>query len=1010
MRETALRHALVLFTTLGFSGSLTGETLVKDINAAPPEGTASSSPTGFTVVGDRAYFVATDAFGPELWSTDGTAAGTARVKDISPGPTGSAPAGFAALPNGVVIFAAGDGDTGTEPWRTDGTDAGTYSLGDLRPGGATSGPVSFVALGSHVFFFANDGIHGFELWRTDGTVAGTTLVADIVPGVAGVHSADLCVSGGALYFGAQVPGSGHALLRSDGTAAGTFALKMVTNGAFHYLEELTDVGGVLLFRATDPLLGKELWRSDGTPAGTTVLKDLAPGGVSSDPKNMFRVGDRVFFSASHPAMGQELWVTDGHATGTFPVADISAGALFGSEPSPVGAIGSHYIFSAATWGQGRELWASDGTLAGTHLIANIAPLSTSSNPSLGVALGGKLYFSANDGTRGPELWVTDGTSTGTHLVVDITPGPDTLPVHVVAALGTDLLLSADDAIHGREPWVSDGTAAGTKMLSDIHTHALSASSSPKDLTRVGERLFFSAETDHDGRELWTSDGTAAGTTVVTSINPGPTGTTLGGFDAIGDKLFFFASDGIHGLEPWVSDGTAAGTQLLLDVFPGFGDSNWGFSPTAVLDDRLFFSAVDAVFFGQLFVTDGTPAGTSVFSSLVPVDMRRLGDRVVMSAGTSATGTELYVIDGADQAPKLLKDILPGASSGIWGAFIAATDTRAWFMADDGVNGFELWTTDGTAAGTNMVADLTTGALTTTIYDVAPLGDEAILHTHDFTNGHRILVTDGSPAGVKTLATLGLTDPLSGLFTAGDVTFFYTGNSNGVWKFWRTDGTVAGTARIEGDLQPVYPAVFEVPGSGGRMVISARRIDVGVELFVSDGNTTEPTLVADVAPGAFEADAHDLVRVGAHVFFVADDATHGEELHSLPLAAFGEFATESFGDGFAPSGLARPTFDAIGPVVAGQPFSFDVELLPASSPVLLLVAGATAHDQLPGVGVLHLAAPFVGLSAMSDSKGSFPVAAQIPPTLVGARAVLQAFSTVGNGVLVGSPGLEIVVGP
>jgi ELWxxDGT repeat protein len=43
-------------------------------------------------MGSALYFTARDAVaGMELWRTDGTAAGTARVKDITPGSNGSDP-------------------------------------------------------------------------------------------------------------------------------------------------------------------------------------------------------------------------------------------------------------------------------------------------------------------------------------------------------------------------------------------------------------------------------------------------------------------------------------------------------------------------------------------------------------------------------------------------------------------------------------------------------------------------------------------------------------------------------------------------------------------------------------------------------------------------------------------------------------------------------------------------------------------------------------------------------
>ena len=51
-----------------------------------------SRPRSLTVVGSTVFFTATDAtHGTELWKTDGTAAGTALVKDVYPGSIGSYP-------------------------------------------------------------------------------------------------------------------------------------------------------------------------------------------------------------------------------------------------------------------------------------------------------------------------------------------------------------------------------------------------------------------------------------------------------------------------------------------------------------------------------------------------------------------------------------------------------------------------------------------------------------------------------------------------------------------------------------------------------------------------------------------------------------------------------------------------------------------------------------------------------------------------------------------------------
>ena len=59
----------------------------------------SSNPTEIVTVGELAYFVAEDqAFGREVWLTDGTPENTRPVSDVVPGPEGS----FPTSPNGAI--------------------------------------------------------------------------------------------------------------------------------------------------------------------------------------------------------------------------------------------------------------------------------------------------------------------------------------------------------------------------------------------------------------------------------------------------------------------------------------------------------------------------------------------------------------------------------------------------------------------------------------------------------------------------------------------------------------------------------------------------------------------------------------------------------------------------------------------------------------------------------------------------------------------------------------------
>jgi ELWxxDGT repeat protein len=59
-------------------------------------------------------------------------------------------------------------------------------------------------------------------------------------------------------------------------------------------------------------------------------------------------------------------------------------------------------------------------------------------------------------------------------------------------------------------------------------------------------------------------------------------------------------------------------------------------------------------------------------------------------------------------PFLVKDIYPGSSNSSPGSLTARGNTL-FFTANDGVNGGELWKSDGTAAGTVLVKDIRSGS-------------------------------------------------------------------------------------------------------------------------------------------------------------------------------------------------------------------------------------------------------------------------------------------------------------
>jgi ELWxxDGT repeat protein len=165
----------------------TNTTFVKDILAFANVGSNFANVSvPRALMGGYVYFTAYDTYDAsvvtgnnELWRTDGTTAGTTRVKDINPGLANSDPSNFYVY-NNKLYFTANDGTNGTEVWVSDGTSGGTVMLKDINVGGNASAS-GFTAHNGWLYFTANNGstVNGSELWRTDGTLANTQIVEDI---------------------------------------------------------------------------------------------------------------------------------------------------------------------------------------------------------------------------------------------------------------------------------------------------------------------------------------------------------------------------------------------------------------------------------------------------------------------------------------------------------------------------------------------------------------------------------------------------------------------------------------------------------------------------------------------------------------------------------------------------------------------------------------------------------------------------------------------------------------
>ncbi len=786
------------------------------------------SPLPAAINGGRLFFAAcTPGQGCEVWSSDGTVAGTGLAGEIVPGPgsadirqiaaagdrafvlTGSAlwsagPSGAELLletpkirrlaaDGGRAFFLAEHARTGGfEVWTSDGTAAGTRPVTHFAAQNAF-GRYPFATLVAGRFYFMARHGKGPQLWSVAAAPETLRRLTDF-------SSPDTYVStirkaGSRILFVAQVPSSERRLWASSGDFRSTAPVSGCAGGCPLAESDLAPLGqGRFVFKGSNAA-GEALWVTDGTGPGTRLLQ---PTGRYHDLTQFVSLGDRVLVELTNEYETGELWLTDGTAAGTFFVShggpswshywgwggpllaarashrlvfpiladpeEDPYGTVVSSDGSPGGLLEitrfevgkSSYpqqlvplrdrLLVQTCTGPTLELLAVRGTEA-TPLLSR--PFDSSCGgyaltPRI-VAQDDRAVFLLYDPTYETGLWGTDGTPAGT--VPLIATGPDLLVPDVVPfgdRFAAWVIVSDGPGLSRSQLWVTDGTPAGTGKLLD-----LPVVTGMYGLTASGGRLyFFDAEPDGRGgfrTRPWVSDGTTAGTHPLSGVN----GTWAGhGFTEAAGRLFFrfIPESGPNAgtTEIWSTDGTPAGTGPAITADSGARGPQGLYGAGG----RLYFAARRAPG-GPLvpWVSDGTGAGTAPLADAAlqeipdyvvvpPRHFTELGDRVYFAASDMAHGDELWSTDGTPEGTALVKDIAPGKLDAEPRSLVAWRG-RLYFRARDIAHGMELWTSDGTAEGTRLVQDISPGPSWSNPQELTVAGESLYFSAHDGEHGREL---------------------------------------------------------------------------------------------------------------------------------------------------------------------------------------------------------------------------------------------------------------------------------
>jgi len=206
---------------------------------------------------------------------------------------------------------------------------------------------------------------------------------------------------------------------------------------------------------------------------------------------------------------------------------------------------------------------------------------------------------------------------------------------------------------------------------------------------------------------------------------------------------------------------------------------------------------------------------------------------------------------------------------------SVVNNTLYYIGNDGINGSELWKTDGTTGGTGMVKDISASG-SSNPFNMGGFNNKLIFSADNGVAGRELWVSDGTSLGtamVKDInpGSVGSMEQLGAAVT--NAVYFRAYDPVNGFGLWKTDGTIAGTSIVKPIMvnSSSLPGNFSIAAYQGFIFFAAEDAAHGIELWKTDGTTT--SFFADIFPGTLSSGIDQLMVVNDKLFFTARDATN-----------------------------------------------------------------------------------------------------------------------------------------
>jgi ELWxxDGT repeat protein len=234
------------------------------------------------------------------------------------------------------------------------------------------------------------------------------------------------------------------------------------------------------------------------------------------------------------------------------------------------------------------------------------------------------------------------------------------------------------------------------------------------------------------------------------------------------------------------------------------------------------------------------------------------------------------------AAQLVADVNTTTTAGSDPSNFIYLNGAALYFADDGIHGRELWKSDGTAGGTVLVKDVWAGSGAGVGSVPTPLvnaNDTAFFIANDGIHGNELWKTDGTPDGTRLVKDLN--PGLQGAFdsatsqtlTAVNGTVFFLANDGSGTRLYESDGTDAGTIPVKDGGGDTFASVSGLAEVGGKLLFAGRTSGPSPMsgLWMTDGTSGGTSLIA-----ATVSALSDPIDVGGTAYFVVSAGSGGTD--------------------------------------------------------------------------------------------------------------------------------------